>query len=102
VTDVVDGLAQGKPPPNVLRPPDVAVVLAVLGRAWSGGRPFGDRILPLDGWSDDDVLAAIRESMELAALRTSLDRGRDPGEGWPARFEEAAFGLLGRLARRTG
>jgi hypothetical protein len=102
VTDVVEALNQGDPPTSLLRPPDVAVVLAVLGLSWPGGKPFGERVLPLGAWTDEDVRAAVGETTVLGALRGALDKGRDPGEGWVARFEAAAFGLLGRLARLAG
>ena len=101
VTEVLGSIAEGKAPAKTLSPPDVAVVLAVLGRSWPGNKPFGDRVLPLDPWSDEEVLQSVRDVVDLASIRGALDKGRDPGPSWDARFEKAAFGLLGRLARRS-
>ena len=101
VTEVVEWIAEGKAPAKALAPPDAAVVLAVFGRRWPGNKAFGDRVLPLEPWTDDDVLAAIADVVDLAAVRGALDKGRDPGPGWDARFERAAFALLGRLAHRV-
>ena len=98
-TEVLDAVADGKVVPTMLRPPDVAVVLAVLGRRWPGGKPFGDRALGLPTWTEDDVLTSVRDVLRLAEVRSALEKGRDPGEGWSAGFEAAAFGLLSRLAR---
>ncbi len=99
VTEVIDGLSEGRPGRDVARPPDAAVVLAILGRRWPVARGFGDRALPLGSWTDEDVLGAVRDVVDLAAFRQTLDRGRDPGPDGAQRFETAAFGLLRRLAR---
>jgi hypothetical protein len=99
VTEIVDGLSEGKPGKDAARPPDAAVVLAILGRRWPVARGFGDRALPLGSWTDEDVLGAVRDVIDLAAFRQALDRGRDPGPDGAGRFETAAFGLLRRLAR---
>ncbi len=99
VTEVLDAVALGKPGKDAVRPPDAAVVLAVLGRRWPMAKGFGDRALPLGPLTDEDVLGAVRDVVDLASLRQALDRGRDPGPDGPARFEAAAFGLLRRLAR---
>ena len=64
-----------------------------------GGKPFGDRALGLPTWTEDDVLTSVRDVLRLAEVRSALEKGRDPGEGWSAGFEAAAFGLLSRLAR---
>jgi hypothetical protein len=98
VSEVLDAVAAGKAPGGAARPPDAAVVLAFLALRWTAAGGFGDRALPLGPLSDDDVRAAVRDVVALAELRQALERGRDPGEGWPARLEQAAFGLLRRLA----
>ncbi len=100
VGDVVEVLSAGRVIPGVLlHLPDLTVVLAVLGRHWPAAGGFGDRVLPVDPWTDDDVLASIREAIDLSAIRASLEKGQDPGPGWPDRFEKSAFGLLSRLSR---
>jgi hypothetical protein len=96
---VLDAVAHGKATAATLRPPDAAVAFAFFGLRWRAGGGFGDRALPLGPWSDDDVLAAVREMLALHAIEQALERGRDPGEGWPERLEAAAFSLLERLGR---
>jgi hypothetical protein len=102
VDDVLSSIASGKATAATVHVPDAAVLLALLGRRWPVAGGFGERVLPLDPLSDEEVLASVRDVISLAAIRSALDKGRDPGEGWPARFEEAAFGLLGRLGRWGG
>ncbi len=98
VGDVLDAIAAGKPERDTVKPPDVAVVLALLGRRWPKAAGFGERVLPLGALTDADVTSMVVDVVELAAVRSALDRGRDPGPGWDARFEAAAFRLLGRFA----
>ena len=98
-SDVLDAVAAGKASAATTRPPDAAVVLAVLGVAPAAGHAFTDRVLPLAPLTEEDVLACVRDVSALAILRLALERGRSPGEGWEKAFEDAAFGLLRRLAR---
>lgn len=98
VSEVLDAIVEGKPGRDAVKPPDAAVVLAFLGRRWAKASGFGERVLPLGGLTDDDVTTMIVDVVELAAIRAALDKGRDPGPAWDARFEAAAFRLLGRLA----
>jgi len=98
-TEVLDAVAHGKVPGSALRPPDVGILLAVLGRAWSGNRPFGEPLLAPTAWSPDDAVAAARAVVRLAVIRNDLEKQRDPGEGWAASFEAAAVTLLTLLAR---
>jgi len=55
-------------------------------------------VLPLGSLGDDDVASMVGDVVELASIRSALDRGRDPGPGWDARFEAASFRLLGQFA----
>ena len=98
VGDVLDAIAAGKPERDTTTPPDVAVVLALLGRRWAKASGFGERVLPLGALTDEDVASMVADVVELAAIRAALERGRDPGAAWDARFETAAFRLLGRFA----
>ncbi len=98
VSEVLDALVEGKPGRDMTKPPDAAVVLAFLGRRWSKASGFGERVLPLGTLTEDDVTSTVVDVIELAAIRSALDKGRDPGPGWDARFETAAFRLLGRFA----
>ena len=100
VSDVVEVLSSGKViPPVLVNLPDLAVVLALLGRHWPAAGGFGDRVLPVGPWTDDDVLASIRDAVDLSSIRSSLEKGADPGPGWTDLFEKSAFGLLSRLSR---
>lgn len=99
VNDVLDAIAHGKPTAVHAKPPDAAVVLAVLGRRWPNAGGYGARVLPLGSLSDEDLLASVKDVIALHAIRQALERGRDPGERWGERMEAAAFGLLARLAR---
>jgi hypothetical protein len=99
VSDVLDAVADGKAGASATKPPDAAVLLAVLSRRWPGGKPFGDVVVGAGVWTDEDAMASIRDVVRLSEIRTALERGRDPGAGWAEAFEKAAFGLLSRLAR---
>ena len=98
VGDVLETIAAGKPGRDTTKPPDVAVVLAFLGRRWAKAAGFGERVLPLGVLTDEDITSMVGDVVELAAIRGALDQGRDPGPAWDARFEAAAFRLLGRFA----
>jgi hypothetical protein len=99
VSEILDDVADGKAGPAATKPPDAAVLLAVLGRRWAGGKPFGDAVVGAGVWSEDDAMQSARDAVRLAEIRTALERGRDPGPAWAEAFEGAAFGLLARLAR---
>jgi hypothetical protein len=86
-------------PASALRPPDVGIVLLVLGRAWGGNRPFGEPLLAPTAWTPDDAVAAAKAAVRLAAIRADLEKQRDPGAGWADGFQGAAVTLLTLLAR---
>jgi hypothetical protein len=98
-TEVLDAVATGKVPSSALRPPDVGILLLVLGRAWGGNRPFGEPLLAPTTWSPDDAVAAAKAAVRLAAVRADLEKQRDPGTGWADAFQGAAVTLLTLLAR---
>ena len=104
VTEVVDAVAEGKAPATTLAPPDVAVVLAVLGRRWPGNKAFGDRVLPLDPWTDDDVAGGGRRRRRPRGGPRRARRGPRPGPGLGRPLRDAPRSACsgGSRRRRAG
>jgi hypothetical protein len=98
-SDLLEEVAAGKTTAAIYRTGDAATLLAVLGRSWPGPRPFGERVIGAGSWTDDDAVAAARDALAVARIRSTLEKGGDPGAHWPAALESAAIGLFTRLAR---
>lgn len=97
--EVVDDVAHGKAGRKRCVPLDAVVLLSVFGRSLLVGGFKGARALRLEPWTDDDVLAACRDLLDLAQVRRDLDAGKGVEAPALTRLERAAVALLGRLGR---
>jgi hypothetical protein len=101
VEDVVTDVAAGKVGRKRCNPLDAVVLLLVFGRAYVVGGYKAQRALRLEPWTDDDVLAAAHDLLEVAGIRRDLEAGRGADATALTRMERAVVALLGRLGRLT-
>ena len=99
VEDVVADVATGKAGRRRCNPLDAVVLLLLFGRTFVVGGYKADRALPLEPWGDEDVLAAARDLLDVAAIRRDLEAGRGADASALTRMERAVVALLGRLGR---
>jgi hypothetical protein len=97
--DVIADVATGKAGRKRCVPLDAVVLLVLFGRTFVVGGFKAERALRVDPWTEDDVLSAARDLLEVAEVRRDLEGGRGADAAALTRLERATVALLGRLGR---
>lgn len=99
VEDLVEDLVRAKAGRKRCTAADLALLLALFGRAWTAGGFKAEPVLALAPWQAADVEAALGEARTVAEVRQALEGGSGVECAAVARLERALVALLGRLGR---